>query len=63
MSHERIQTLLGTLTDPHTDRPLSESADIQIEGDHPFQVRIRLHYAAGLYAPGLSTLVQSHIEA
>ncbi|PTY36314.1 ATP-binding protein [Saccharospirillum sp. MSK14-1] len=63
MSHERIQTLLGTLTDPHTDRPLSESADIQIDGDDPIQVRIVLHYAAGQYARGLSTLVQSHIEA
>lgn len=63
MSHERIQTLLGTLKDPHTDRPLAETADIRIDGDDPIQVHIHLHYAAGQYARGLSMLVQSHIEA
>lgn len=63
MSHSRIETLLATLTDPHTDRPLTDTADIQIEGEQPVRVHIRLHYAAGHYARGLTMLVQSHLEA
>ncbi|WP_108125549.1 iron-sulfur cluster carrier protein ApbC [Saccharospirillum mangrovi] len=63
MSHDRIHTLLGTLTDPHTERPLTDSADIRLDGDHPVRVHITLHYAAGHYARGLTMLVQSHLEA
>lgn len=63
MSQERIQTLIGTLKDPHTDLPLSQSADIDIQDGNPIEVHITLHYAAAQYARGLAMLVESHIEA
>lgn len=63
MSLAAIHQALNTLNDPHTGRPLADTADIEVIEGPNTQVKLTLRYAAGQAAKGLEMLITNHLEA